>query len=88
MEDVFLTDLVNRGLLAPEVICADGGQGLISILPEVYPNIPLQRCWAHKVRNILDKVPRKKQPVVKKGLRKIYVRPSLTEAQTAAKRWA
>ena len=53
----FLTDLTNRGLTGFEVICADGGEGLISILPEVFPNIPLQRCWAHKVRNILDKVP-------------------------------
>jgi transposase-like protein len=84
---IFLTDLVNRGLTVPEVICADGGQGLISILPEVYPNIPLKRCWAHKMRNILDKVPRKKQAVVKKGLRKIYDAANLTEAQTAANRW-
>ena len=84
---IFLTDLVNRGLTVPEVICADGGQGLISILPEVYPNIPLQRCWAHKMRNILDKVPRKKQAVVKKGLRTIYDAANLTEAQTAANRW-
>ena len=83
----FLTDLANRGLMLCEVICADGGQGLISILPEVYPNIPLQRCWAHKVRNILDKVPRKKQAAVKRGLRKIYGADTLTEAQTAAKRW-
>jgi putative transposase len=84
----FLTDLVNRGLTAPEVICADGGQGLISILPEVYPNIPLQRCWAHKMRNILDKVPKKKQTVVKTGLKKIYGAKTLTEAQTYAKRWS
>ena len=84
----FLTGLVNRGLAAPEVICADGGLGLISVLPEVYPNIPLQRCWAHKVRNILDKVPRKKQAVVKKGLRKIYDAPNLVEAQRALGRWA
>lgn len=68
----FLTDLMKRGVTGFEVICADGGQGLISILPEVYPHIPLQRCWAHKMRNTLDKVPRKKQPSVKKGLRKIY----------------
>jgi transposase-like protein len=84
----FLTDLASRGLTGPEVICADGGLGLISVLPEVYPNIPLQRCWAHKVRNILDKVPRKKQGMVKKGLRKIYAAENLTEAQTAASRWA
>lgn len=84
----FLADLVNRGLTAPEAICADGGEGLISILPEVYPNIPFQRCWAHKARNILDKVPRKKHAAVKKGLRKIYAANTLFEAQTAAKRWA
>ena len=58
------TDLLNRGVTGFEVICADGGQGLISILPEVYPNIPLQRCWAHKVRNILDKVPKQKQQLL------------------------
>ena len=85
---VFLTDLTNRGLTGFEVICADGGEGLISILPEVYPNIPLQRCWAHKMRNILDKVPKKKQHAVKRGLQKIYGARILTEAQTYAKRWA
>jgi putative transposase len=84
---VFLTDLITRGLTGFEVICADGGQGLISILPEVYPNIPLQRCWAHKVRNILDKVPRKNQDAVKRGLRKIYTAVNLTEAQVYAHRW-
>lgn len=83
----FLTDLMNRGLSGFEVICADGGQGLISILPEVYPSIPLQRCWAHKMRNILDKVPRKSQDAVKRGLRKIYAAENLTEAQTYAHRW-
>lgn len=83
----FLTDLINRGLNGFEVICADGGQGLISILPEVYPSIPLQRCWAHKVRNILDKVHRKKQDAVKRGLRKIYTAQNLTEAQKYAHRW-
>jgi transposase-like protein len=83
----FLTDLVNRGLTPPEVICADGGEGLISILPEVFPGIPLQRCWAHKMRNILDKVPRKKQAAVKRGLQKIYRAKNLMEAQRAATRW-
>jgi putative transposase len=84
----FLTDLMNRGLPTPEVICADGGEGLISILPEVFPHVPLQRCWAHKMRNILDKVPRKKQQAVKKGLQKIYRAQNLREAQSAATRWA
>jgi len=84
---VFLTDLLNRGLCEPEVICADGGEGLISILPDVFPHAPLQRCWAHKIRNILDTVPRKKQKAVKRGLTKIYTATTLTEARTFAKRW-
>lgn len=84
---IFLTDLMTRGVTGFEVVCADGGQGLISVLPEVYPNIPLQRCWAHKMRNILDKVPRKKQHSVRKGLQKIYRAVNLTEAQGYAKRW-
>ncbi len=83
----FLTSLITRGLSGIEVICADGGQGLISILPTVYPDIPLQRCFAHKVRNILDKVPRKKQKTVKKGLGRIYNANTYAEARTYAKRW-
>ena len=83
----FLTDLMNRGLGGFEVICADGGQGLISILPEVYPSIPLQRCWAHKMRNVLDKVPRKSQHAVKRGLAKVYAAESFAEAQRYAHRW-
>jgi len=84
----FLTGLINRGLAGFEVICADGGEGLISVLPEVCPTIPLQRCWAHKMRNILDKVPRKNQNAVKRGLMKIYTAENLIEAQKYAHRWA
>ncbi len=84
----FLTDLMQRGMPAPQVICADGGEGLIAILPEVFPGVPLQRCWAHKMRNILGKVPRKKQAAVKRGLQKIYRARTFMEAQRAAHRWA
>ena len=41
----FLTDLYRRELTGNglEMICADGGRGLIAALPTVYPGIPLQR---------------------------------------------
>jgi transposase-like protein len=84
----FLTNLISRGLTGIEVICADGGQGLISVLPTVYPGIPLQRCFAHKIRNILDKVSKKSQKTVKRGLAKIYNAGTYAEARTYAKRWA
>jgi transposase-like protein len=54
----FLTDLYRRGLTGEglDMICVDGGSGLLAALPTVYPGIAVQRCWAHKIRNILDKV--------------------------------
>jgi len=54
----FLDDLYKRGLAGEglDMICVDGGKGLIAALPMVYDKIPVQRCWAHKIRNILNKV--------------------------------
>lgn len=83
----FLTNLINRGLSDVEVVCADGGQGLISVLPEVFPYTPLQRCWAHKMRNILNKVSKKDHKAVKKNLTKMYLADNLTEARHYAKKW-
>jgi hypothetical protein len=36
--------------------------GLLAALPIVLHGIPVQRCWAHKIRNILDKVRKADQP--------------------------
>ena len=48
----FLDDLYARGLTGEglEMICVDGGQGLLAALPTAYHGIPVQRCWAHKIR--------------------------------------
>jgi transposase-like protein len=85
----FLIDLTRRGLggKGTEVISVDGGQGLISAVRSVYPLIPLQRCWAHKMRNILDKVRKADTKEVKKGLVKVYGAKNLREARCATKRW-
>ena len=86
----FLTDLWRRGLIGDglEVICADGGQGLIAALPTVYPTIPLQRCWAHKIRNILDKVRKADRDAVKADLHAIVNAPNRPKALSAARRFA
>src|SRR3984893_14876047 len=54
----FLADLYRRGLTGEglDMICVDGGTGLLAALPVVLPDLPVQRCWAHKIRNILDKI--------------------------------
>ena len=86
----FLTGLYRRGLIGEgiETICADGGQGLIAALPMVYPGIPLQRCWAHKIRNVLDKVRKPGRDAVKAGLHAIMNAGSRPKALSAARRFA
>ena len=86
----FLTDLWRRGLTGDglEVICADGGQGLIAALPIVYPDISLQRCWAHKIRNILGKVRKADRDAVKDDLHAVMNAPNRSKALSAARRFA
>lgn len=69
----FLNDLYKRGLIGSrcELIASDGGAGLHGALQIVYPKILTQRCWAHKTRNVLDKVKKQDQPAVKKALNRI-----------------
>jgi transposase-like protein len=87
--DSFLADLFKRGLTGQgvEVISVDGGTGLLSVLRDHYASIPVQRCWAHKMRNILDKVKKKDQDTVKKGLQAIYGAAHILEARQQANRW-
>jgi len=70
------------------MICADGGPGLIAALPTVYPGIPLQRCWAHKIRNILDKVRKADRDAAKAGLHAIVNAANRPKAISAARRFA
>jgi putative transposase len=87
--DTFLKDLCKRGLTGEgvEVIAVDGGKGLISVLPDHYPAIPVQRCWAHKMRNILDKAKKRDHEAVREGLRKIYGARTILQARQRAGRW-
>jgi putative transposase len=86
----FLNDLYRRGLTGEgvEQITTDGGPGLLAALPLVYPRIPVQRCWAHKVRNVLDKVREADKPAMRQELRRIYQAPNRGKACEQALRWA
>src|SRR6266550_3293581 len=81
----FLNDLYRRGLKASpcELIATDGGTGLHQALQIVYPKILIQRCWAHKTRNVLDKVKKIDQPAVKKALTRISHASNRREATKA-----
>jgi putative transposase len=69
----FLRDLYGRGLEGErcELITTDGGNGLRNALEVVYPRIARQHCWAHKTRNVLDKVKKADWEKVKKDLQRI-----------------
>jgi transposase-like protein len=86
----FLGDLVRRGLVGArlEILCVDGGAGLLAALPTAFPDIPVQRCWAHKIRNVLAKVRKPDQVAVKAGLHRIMNATTLPAAWSAARGFA
>lgn len=86
----FLADLYRRGLTGEglDMICVDGGKGLLAALPSVFDGIAVQRCWAHKIRNILNKVRRADQPKVKRAVHKIMNAANAPAARSAARRFA
>jgi transposase-like protein len=83
--EAFLRDLHQRGVNGEicELIATDGGTGLHQALQIVYPKAPVQRCWAHKTRNVLDKVKKTDQPAVKKALNRISHAANRREATQA-----
>ncbi len=85
----FLQDLYLRGLEGRllRLVITDGSTGLAAALGLVYPQARVQRCWAHKMRNIADKVPKKEGSCVAQAAA-IYRAPSRRQAERAFRRWA
>ena len=85
----FLNHLHERGLKGEslKLIVVDGGKGLLAALPLVYGHVPIQRCWTHKTRNVLNYVKRADQERVKRSLHRISRARNLREAQRAAQRF-
>jgi len=79
-----LRDLRERGLEAPLLAVGDGALGLWAALWEVYRSTRHQRCWNHKVMNILDKLPKRLQAEAKRRIGAIW--SSLTRADAEAER--
>ncbi|GAF73495.1 unnamed protein product [marine sediment metagenome] len=70
-----LRDLKRRGLPAPVLAVGDGALGFWAALREVYPETQEQRCWKHKIANVLDKLPKRLQPRAKDMLHEIMRAP-------------
>ena len=66
-----LRDLKRRGLAAPKLVIGDGHLGIWGALAAVFPEAKEQRCWNHRILNILDKLPRTRQAEARGVLTKI-----------------
>lgn len=84
-----LNDLFQRGLRGRQLqlVITDGCPGLARALETVYPRVRHQRCWVHKMRNILEKVKRRDEKQVKAEAQKIYVAANLACAKRAFERF-
>lgn len=79
-----LSDLKARGLkVAPKLAVADGALGFWPALEQVWPSCAKQRCWVHKMANVLDKLPKKLQPEAKERLHAIWQAATRKDADTA-----
>lgn len=79
-----LVDLKARGLaVAPELAVGDGAIGFWKALDEIFPGTKHQRCWVHKIANVLNKVPVFVQPNMKADLREVRDAPDRASAETA-----
>lgn len=77
-----LRDLRARGMRTPQLVIADGNLGIWAALSEVFPQAAQQRCWNHKLVNVLDALPKKKQAEARERLRRIPYAPTRREAET------
>jgi len=66
-----LRDLDRRGMAAPVLAIGDGALGFWAAVREVWPDTREQRCWFHRLANVLDKLPKRLQPKAKRMLREI-----------------
>ena len=79
-----LVDLKHRGLaVAPKIAVGDGAMGFWKALDEVFPGTRHQRCWQHKLVNVLNKVPMSVQPGMKSALREVRDAPDRATAEAA-----
>lgn len=78
-----LRDLKRRGMPAPKLAVADGALGFWAALRQVYPETEEQRCWVHKLANVLDKLPKRLQPRAKAHLHEIMRAPDRQAALEA-----
>ena len=80
-----LNDLVERGLNEPLLLVTDGNPGLLKAIKDIWPKIARQRCAIHRIRNVLARVPKKRQDEVRKAVHRIFYEACLGDARDEAR---
>lgn len=88
--EAFLSQLRERGVRGQELklVVTDGCKGLHSALDIVYPYVPRQHCWAHKLRNVANLLKKSQQEECLAGARLIYQAQTKQAAMKAYWKWA
>jgi len=76
-----LRDLRARGRRPPRLVVGDGHLGIGGGLRQVYPEAAEQRCWNHRLLNLLDRLAKRDQRAAKELLRRVMYAPSLQAAE-------
>ena len=82
-----LRDLKRRGLRAPVLAIGDGALGLWRAVRDVWPETREQRCWVHRLRNVLDKLPKRLQAKAKRALHEIMYADCREDAEAEIERF-
>jgi transposase-like protein len=80
-----LRDCKRRGMAAPALAVGDGALGFWKAVRDVFPITAEQRCWWHKIGNVLSALPKSVHPAAKRALAEIYSAEDKTHAKVAAK---
>ena len=83
-----LRDCARRGMRAPVLAMGDGALGFWGALRDVFPQTREQRCWFHKIANVLDSMPKSAHPGAKKALQEIWSAENKTGARKAVEAFA
>jgi len=79
--------LKTQGLKAPKLFIGDGAMGFWAAARQAFPGVKEQRCWVHKTKNILDKLPKSQHRQAKSMLHAIYNASSRKEAEKESDRF-
>jgi putative transposase len=83
-----LRDCKRRGMRAPVLAMGDGALGFWAALREVFPQTREQRCWFHKMANVLAAMPKSTHPAATRAMQEIFNAEDGEHARVAAKAFA